>query len=95
MRLKHKIYYEITPDGPNIHNSEYWYGGGRWFVPQYDENGRGLNNPTYSNTQRCYTKKSAIKAARKLFSLVKKPVRISVSYRKNGEWWQIFYFLNK
>ncbi len=91
MRRKRNNWYEITIDGPCIHNSEYWYGGGKWFIPQYNEDGRGINNPSRNNYQRCNTKAGAVKAANKLFNLVNKPVRITQIFRKNGEMWEINY----
>jgi len=96
MRRKHKVWYEITMDGPCIHNSKYWYGGGTWFIPQYDENGKGLNNPAHSNWQRCNTKRAAIKASYRARDITGQAIRIEqIFFKKNIRYKRSYYLRAK
>ena len=90
MKRKKKVWYEIGIDEP----SQYWYGGGKWFIPQYDEDGKGLNNPAHSNWQFCRTKKQAIKAALKAKYVTGQPVLMIQKYMVKGIRYKREYFLN-
>jgi hypothetical protein len=94
MRRKRKTWYEITMDGPNVHNSNYWFGGGKWFIPKHDpETGRGINNPPHSNWQHCNTKKAAIKASWRAFDITGQDIRIEQIFWKKGVRYRRTYYL--
>jgi hypothetical protein len=96
MNRKRKILYWIEPSR-NPADPNCWYSTTHgWFVPQYDENGRGLkSNGSYASSQDCRTFKRAKRAGLHLASLMPhSTIYVTRFFWKKGRRYSRQFFLS-